>query len=375
MEENNTNYDLGKKFEEEYKKIEQSIQKPNILLAGATGVGKSSLINMIFGEDVAQVGTGKPVTQRIDIYESADCDVKIFDSKGYELADSDDDEFYDTVINMAAKTQRPEDAIHMVWYCIASNGARVQDYDLRALDAFTKCNIPIAVILTKADTPSEEEISEMRAQIPARFMDSIFETSTKNEEYNQTKALVDWSIARLPESLRFAFIKSQKIDLKTKQKTARKYIKQQCALAFGVGFAPIPMSDAPLLVANEMSLIARILYLYDLGSVSDIIKTTGLSSMLGGLLTNLGKSAVANLIKMIPGIGTVVGGAISGSVGSIITAGVGEAASVTAYQISNAKLSGDYAKAEDLIHNFGPTIMSIASEWIKSGKKVEDLPE
>ncbi|MBR1926863.1 MAG: 50S ribosome-binding GTPase, partial [Bacteroidales bacterium] len=287
MEDNGKNYDLGKKFEEEYAKVKQSIQKPNILLAGATGVGKSSLINMVFGEELAKVGTGKPVTQRIDVYENDNCDVRIFDSKGYELVDSDDDEFYGTVVNMAATTKKPEDAIHMIWYCIASNGARVQDYDLRALKAFSALDIPTAVLLTKADTPTEEEILAMRNQIPDSFKDSIFETSTKMPEYNHTKELIDWSIERLPESLRFAFISSQKADLKVKQKTARKYIKQQCALAFGVGFAPIPMSDAPLLIANEMSLIARILYLYDLGSISDIIQTTGLSSLLGGLLTSL----------------------------------------------------------------------------------------
>ena len=375
MENIKTDYDLGKKFEEEYSKVKQSVQKPNILLAGATGVGKSSLINLVFGEEVAKVGTGKPVTQRIDVYENENCDVRIFDSKGYELIDSDDDEFFSTVVDLAKTTQKPEDAIHMIWYCIAANGARVQDYDLRAIKAFSSTSIPVAVVFTKADLPSEEEIVAMKEQVPYNLKNSVFETSTKLPEYNHTKELIDWSIEKLPESLRFAFITSQKADLKIKQKTARKYIRQQCAVAFGIGFAPIPMSDAPLLVGNEMSLIARVLYLYELGSVGDVIKTAGLSSFIGSLLTSLGKSAVANLIKLIPGIGTALGGAISGTVGSTITAGVGEATSITAYQISKARLNGDFAKAEEMINNFGPTIMSLASEWIKSGKTADDISE
>ena len=369
------NYDLGKKFEEEYAKISQSIQKPNILIAGATGVGKSSIINMAFGDNVAVVGTGKPVTQKIDVYESEDCDVKIFDSKGYELVDSDDDEFYRNVINVAAETKNPEDAIHIIWYCIAVSGGRVQDYDRRAIEAFSASNLPVAVVFTKADLGTDEEVFNMKSVLPDNVKRCVFETSTKLQEYNHLGELIEWSISVLPESLRFAFIKSQNVSLEAKFKTARKYIKQQCALAFGIGFAPIPMSDAPLLVANEMSLIARILYLYDLGSVSDIIKTMGLSSLLGGLLTSLGKSAVANLIKLIPGIGSVVGGMISGGVGSTITAAVGEATSVTAYGISKARLNGDYAKAEEMINNFGPTIMSFASEWIKSGKTASDIEE
>lgn len=372
---NNVNYDLGKKFEEEYAKVKESVQKANVLIAGATGVGKSSVINMVFGDNVAVVGTGKPVTQKIDVYESDDSDVRIFDSKGYEIGTEADDEFYQSVIKLAEMTQTPENAIHLIWYCIASSGGRVQDYDLAALGAFSKSNIPVAVVFTKADIASDDEVAAMKAVLPDALKECVFETTTKMPEYNHLQELIQWSIERLPESLRFAFIKSQNVDLDAKRKQARSYIRQQCAAAFGVGFAPIPMSDAPLLVANEMALIARILYLYDLGSVSDMIKSMGVSSLLGSLLTSLGKSAVANLIKLIPGVGTIVGGMISGGVGSTITAAVGEATSITAYSISKARLNGEYSKADEMIKNFGPAMMNLASEWIKNGKKAEDIPE
>ncbi|GAA6801962.1 hypothetical protein HpHCM69_10220 [Helicobacter pylori] len=43
-------------------------EKPimNILLMGATGMCKSSLINALFGKEMAKVGTGKPVTQHLE---------------------------------------------------------------------------------------------------------------------------------------------------------------------------------------------------------------------------------------------------------------------------------------------------------------------
>ncbi|GAA7259351.1 hypothetical protein ID0476_03600 [Helicobacter pylori] len=43
-------------------------EKPimNILLMGATRVGKSSLINGLFGKEMAKVGIGKPVTQHLE---------------------------------------------------------------------------------------------------------------------------------------------------------------------------------------------------------------------------------------------------------------------------------------------------------------------
>ena len=41
--------------------------KTNILIAGKSGVGKSSLLNYIFGEEVAETGAGKPDLPAISI--------------------------------------------------------------------------------------------------------------------------------------------------------------------------------------------------------------------------------------------------------------------------------------------------------------------
>ena len=45
-------------------------QKINLMVTGATGVGKSSTINALFGEEVAKVGTSvNPETMGIDKYK------------------------------------------------------------------------------------------------------------------------------------------------------------------------------------------------------------------------------------------------------------------------------------------------------------------
>ena len=52
-------------FTEVLKKTQEELRnmkKANILIVGKTGVGKSTLINNIFREEMAETGIGKPIT-------------------------------------------------------------------------------------------------------------------------------------------------------------------------------------------------------------------------------------------------------------------------------------------------------------------------
>ena len=57
----------------------------NIIIAGITGAGKSTLINAVFGEDFAATGKGRPVTMEIREYSNSDVPVRIWDSIGFEI--------------------------------------------------------------------------------------------------------------------------------------------------------------------------------------------------------------------------------------------------------------------------------------------------
>ncbi len=58
-------------------------EKPimNILLIGAIGVGKSSLINGLFGQEIAKAGTGKPVTQHLEKYVDGEKGLVLWDTR------------------------------------------------------------------------------------------------------------------------------------------------------------------------------------------------------------------------------------------------------------------------------------------------------
>ena len=59
----------------------------NIIIAGKTGVGKSTLINAAFRENLAETGMGMPVTQSSKIIEQEGMPIRIYDTVGLELTE------------------------------------------------------------------------------------------------------------------------------------------------------------------------------------------------------------------------------------------------------------------------------------------------
>ncbi|GAA8876534.1 hypothetical protein HpRW186_05620 [Helicobacter pylori] len=55
--------------------------------AGATGVGKRSLINGFFGQEVAKAGVGKSLTQHLEKYVDGEKGLILWDTKGIEAGD------------------------------------------------------------------------------------------------------------------------------------------------------------------------------------------------------------------------------------------------------------------------------------------------
>src|ERR1051326_3646283 len=57
----------------------------NIMLAGRVGVGKSTLVNAVFGEEIAETGVGPSITQNIHRYSRPDMPISVYDTPGIEL--------------------------------------------------------------------------------------------------------------------------------------------------------------------------------------------------------------------------------------------------------------------------------------------------
>lgn len=118
----------GLNMEKLHEVIKKEKPKMNILLMGATGVGKSSLINALFGEEIAKTGVGKPVTQHLEKYIDEQKGLILWDTKGIEAKD-----YYDTVQSIkkemedSFKTLNEEEAIDVAYLCVKETSGRVEE--------------------------------------------------------------------------------------------------------------------------------------------------------------------------------------------------------------------------------------------------------
>ena len=90
----------------------------NIIVAGKTGTGKSTLINAVFGSDMAATGSGKPVTEHIDEYENGDIPIHIWDTVGLELDSEKTKESIKSIKATIASKAETNDQYDRIHYCV-----------------------------------------------------------------------------------------------------------------------------------------------------------------------------------------------------------------------------------------------------------------
>lgn len=318
----------------------KNLKTLNIIVAGRSGVGKSTLINAVFKEKLAETGMGKPVTDHMRKITKKGMPLAIYDTRGLELGQEVQTEIKKEVIDTINKGLASKDineAIHCIWYCINTASNRIEPEEIAWLKEISKENqttkVPIIIILTQSI--SKEKANEMRNVILNENLDVIQIIPVLAEDYKiddlgtiksyGLDILIRVMGDALPEELINTLQNVQIASLEEKKRVAQAAVATATLAASGAGAAPIPFSDCALLIPTQLGMIATITVIFGFDVNKNVI-TALLSSTIGaGGATVLGKTVVSNLLKFIPGAGTVVGGAISAATGGLITAALGQA--------------------------------------------------
>lgn len=336
-------------FTEAFNKIDKELNnmdKVNILIVGKTGAGKSTLINNVFRAEMAETGTGRPVTQHLKKISKEGIPVNLYDTKGLELSETVQEEIKKEILDeidkcndLCIKNDNKSELIHACWYCIDGSVRRCEETDIEWINDIAE-KVPVIVVVTKGFPKKDarefrkkiENINlNCRAIVPV--LAEKYEDRDEEDEDDEVviipsyglDKLVDVTLEVLPEGVRKAFNNAQKVNLDSKVKEARKWMARYTATTGAIGVSPIPFSDAPLLVGAQLTMLAHITVIFGL-SIEKSLLTAIIGSVAGISGTTLGgKTLVSNLLKFIPGIGTVTGGLISASVASMMTIALGSA--------------------------------------------------
>ena len=136
----------------------------NVLIIGKSGVGKSALLNYLFGQRLEETGTGRPITQKgifEHVYElDPTFEAHIYDTWGLE---PDQSEEWLALINDEIKkhdSSNMADWFHTILYCINASSGRIEDFELKFLQRLMAANSNVVVVFTHSDVAGTEETVE-----------------------------------------------------------------------------------------------------------------------------------------------------------------------------------------------------------------------
>lgn len=329
----------AEEFQRRFDEERERIGRFNILICGKTGVGKSTLINAIFGADVAPTGNGVPVTLGTEYFAHGRLPIGVFDTQGFETGESGDRILDRLGAEIASRRKGPiNDQVHVVWYVVRAGDRRFEDSQAHFVQRLAATGVPVIVVLSQVavrDGHIHPDATELAASIqnralPIRPTAAPILTNARVDpwvtpELHGLHELLDATAEVIPASVRAALEAAQRIDLQRKRRRAKLAIRTATTAAAGTCAVPLPIADAAALFPVQMGMLAAISAAYGVPTPSSRLVQAFGSIMMATGASTVGRYLAGTIVKFIPGAGSVTGYVIKASVASSVTLAMGYA--------------------------------------------------
>lgn len=250
MDENMTYQDAAEVLEKD------NLPPANIIVAGITGTGKSTLINAVFGSELAETGTGRPVTAHIAEYKKDEIPICIWDTVGLELDSAKTKESINSIRDTIASKADSEDHfdhIHAIWYCINSGSNRYQGAEIDFIKSLYSIGVPFIIVLTqcigdpKKVNSFEENIRNINNSMGMSDIDIVqvcaqdFKLRSGTIEAFGLDVLVNKTIDKLPDFIKGGFIAAQNVSKAQKRECCGEILSKYIDAAINGFWKKIPV--------------------------------------------------------------------------------------------------------------------------------------
>lgn len=318
------------------------MERGNVLVIGNSGVGKSTLINSVLGDEKAKTGYGSSgTTDKLEIYESEEVAFRIIDTVGFEPSLVKGWKAINDVKKWSkesAKNGKEDSEINVIWFCVEGTSSKLFPKTIKDLSKATAMweTVPIVVVITKSySVPERTQNIEMVSNAFAKqkrysknlkhIVPVVASTYTLNDTAfaapEGITELIDVTNELMPEGIKAGAHDIYNFKLKRKKGLAQSIVALSTTAAVTVAAVPISLADALILSPIEVAQINGLAQLYEINKGED--SKQFLNSIVEVGTVSTAAKAVISTLKAVPGI-NIAASVLNAIIAGAIVAAIGE---------------------------------------------------
>lgn len=264
---------ITRRFGEEVAQARYELGTVNIAVFGNTGVGKSTLLNAVFGKDLAATGAGDAVTAHIQYHGGAPEPLGVYDTPGFETGAGQDTLLSEIDQVFADNDRKPlSERIHAVWFVENSQTSRFVDAQAALVQKLASSKVPVMMVLTRvrrtpAGKPTTATTNLVQSIVDRGLpltppstvflVNAVADPELGDPEHG-LNTLLEATFQAIPRELHEALVAAQRLDMERKRRAASRIVNRFTLTSAAAGATPVPLADLVLVTGSLTRMFARI---------------------------------------------------------------------------------------------------------------------